>query len=69
MGHALGFGTLWEANGLLDTAGQYTGDSGLAAFQEEFDLKMTASFVPTDGTSQVTTRATGTKTRCWATTC
>ena len=49
VGHALGFGTLWEANNLLDDAGQYIGDSGLAAFQEEFDL-MTASFVPTDST-------------------
>jgi len=50
--HALGFGVLWEANGLVDSNGQYTGANGLEAFQNEFDAS--ATFVPTDGISPAT---------------
>ena len=47
--HALGFGALWEANGLVDSAGQYTGINGLTTYQNEFDAS--ALTVPTDGTN------------------
>ena len=47
VGHALGFGTLWEENNLLNADNQYIGSNGLAEYQSEFDA--TASFVPTDG--------------------
>ena len=49
VGHALGFGTLWEVNGLLDSSGQYIGSAGLTAYQEEFSLS--TATVPTDGTA------------------
>lgn len=42
--HVLGFGTLWEANGLSDGA-RYTGLAALDAFREEFD-RPEAAFVP-----------------------
>lgn len=36
--HALGFGTLWEANDLYEPgSGAYTGRSGLGAYRNEFD--------------------------------
>ncbi|MES9858635.1 MAG: hypothetical protein ABW166_18820 [Sedimenticola sp.] len=45
--HVLGFGTLWTHNGLYVTgSGKYTGASGLAAYQTEFDLA--ATFVPVE---------------------
>ena len=42
--HTLGFGTLFNANGLVASGGQFTGSNGLAAFQDEFDSS--AAFVP-----------------------
>ncbi|MEO1236431.1 MAG: PEP-CTERM sorting domain-containing protein [Planctomycetota bacterium] len=45
VGHALGFGTLWDANGLLDANGDYIGDAGVAAFEDEFGV--TSAFIPT----------------------
>lgn len=43
--HILGFGSLWEANGLYENgSGEYFGAAGLAAFQNEFDAN--ATFVP-----------------------
>jgi len=47
--HALGFGTLWNENGLVDSDGQYIGANGLATFQAEFDPS--ATIIPTDGTN------------------
>jgi len=45
IGHALGFGTLFDLNGVLvDETGQYTGEQGLATYQEEFDPN--ATFIP-----------------------
>jgi hypothetical protein len=45
MAHVLGFGTLWEANGLyVESTGQYTGESALAAYQASSDP--TATYVP-----------------------
>ena len=45
IGHALGFGTLFEINGVLeDETGQFTGEQGRATFQQEFDP--TATFIP-----------------------
>ena len=47
MAHVMGFGTLWEWNGVyVNGSGQYTGASGLAAYQLEFDPM--ASFVPVE---------------------
>jgi hypothetical protein len=47
MAHALGFGTLWELNGVyVNGTGQYKGAAGLAAYQAEFDPF--ASFVPVE---------------------
>ena len=44
---AMGFGTLWVANGVYATdSGSYTGSSGLAAYQVEFDPS--ATFVPVE---------------------
>ncbi len=43
--HTLGFGLLFDDNGLaVDGSGQFTGANGLAAFQDEFDPD--ATFVP-----------------------
>ena len=43
----LGFGTLWEANGLYARdSGEYTGINGLAAYQAEFDPS--ATFIPVE---------------------
>ena len=45
IGHVLGFGTLFDVNGVLeDETGQYTGERGIEVFQDEFDP--TATFVP-----------------------
>jgi hypothetical protein len=45
--HVMGFGTLWEANGLYTNGSyQYTGAAGLAAYQNEFDAS--ALFVPVE---------------------
>lgn len=45
IGHILGFGTLWNANDLYENgSGVYTGENGLAAYQNEFDPD--ATFVP-----------------------
>ncbi len=47
MGHVLGIGTLWTANGLYSTgSGQYTGANGLAQYQTEFNND--ATFVPVE---------------------
>ena len=35
--HTLGFGTLFDRNGLADNTGQYNGQEGLLAYQAEFD--------------------------------
>jgi len=47
--HALGFGLLWDNNGVVDNDGQYIGALGLQTFQREFDAA--AVTVPTDGTN------------------
>jgi hypothetical protein len=47
--HVLGFGTLWELNGLYDQAnapGEYTGSFGLDAYRTEFDPD--ATFIPVE---------------------
>ncbi|MFT4792268.1 MAG: hypothetical protein ACJAVR_000166 [Paracoccaceae bacterium] len=53
--HALGFGTLWQTNGLYDpstgvtgtaTSGHYTGAAALAAYQSEY--APAATFVPVE---------------------
>lgn len=47
IGHVIGIGTLWDDNGVyVDGSGQYTGQFGLAAYQEEFDPA--ATFVPVE---------------------
>jgi hypothetical protein len=47
LGHILGIGTQWVANGIyVDGSGEYRGPAGLAAFQAEFDP--TATFVPVE---------------------
>ncbi len=55
LAHAIGFGTLWQQNGLYDpttgvagttTSGEYTGAAALAAYQSEYDP--TATFVPVE---------------------
>ena len=47
MAHVIGFGTLWEWNGVYTSGtGQYTGPAGLAAYRAEFDP--TAAFVPVE---------------------
>lgn len=47
MAHALGFGTLWEFNGLASAGtGRYYGPSGVAAFRAEF--LPGATFVPVE---------------------
>lgn len=50
MAHVLGFGTLWELNGLyVADSGEYTGEYAVAAFQEEFDANATYVPVELDG--------------------
>lgn len=47
IGHALGIGTLWSANGVSTAGtGQYTGTYGVLAYQREFDPL--ATFVPVE---------------------
>lgn len=49
MAHVLGFGTLWELNGLYDgeaAPGQYTGQKALAVYNEEFSQN--AAFIPVE---------------------
>lgn len=47
IGHVLGIGTWWNANGdYTDGTGQYTGANALAAYQNEFDPD--ATFVPVE---------------------
>lgn len=47
IGHVLGIGPLWVANGLyVSGTGQYTGQYGVAAFRREFDAS--ATFVPVE---------------------
>jgi len=46
-GHAMGIGTLWAANGVYAFGtGQYTGEHGLRAYQEDFDSE--ATFIPVE---------------------
>lgn len=48
MAHVLGFGTLWEANGVYNSSsGLYTGGRALAAYQIEFN-RPAASYVPVE---------------------
>lgn len=47
LAHVLGFGTLWEDNGLYLASGQYTGSHALNAWQVEFD-QPGATFVPVE---------------------
>ncbi|WP_427501233.1 leishmanolysin-related zinc metalloendopeptidase [Methylomonas sp. MED-D] len=48
MAHVLGFGTLWEANGLYTSgSGQYTGEYGVAAYRSEFG-QAGATYVPVE---------------------
>ena len=44
VGHALGFGTLFDSNNLTSGAGIYSGTNGLLAYQAEVDLD--ATFIP-----------------------
>ncbi len=47
IGHVLGIGTTWVANGVyVPGSGQYTGQFGLAAYREEFDPD--AEFIPVE---------------------
>lgn len=47
IGHAMGIGTLWVANGVYTFgSGQYTGEHGLKAYQEDFDPS--ATFIPVE---------------------
>lgn len=49
--HALGFGTLWEENGLyVAGSGAYTGAEGVSAYRQEFDSAATSVPVELDGT-------------------
>ena len=48
MAHVLGFGTLWEANGVYITgSGQYTGANALSAWQTEFN-QPNATYIPVE---------------------
>lgn len=50
MAHVIGFGTLWELNGLYDemnNPGQYTGAAALAAYQQEWN-QQAANFIPVE---------------------
>lgn len=47
VGHMLGLGSLWVSNGLyVNGTNQYTGEHGLAAYQDEFD--QSATFIPVE---------------------
>lgn len=47
MAHVIGFGALWQSNGVYTNGtGQYTGANALAAYQAEFDPL--ASYVPVE---------------------
>jgi hypothetical protein len=47
VGHVLGIGTLWQANGVYSFGtGRYTGQYGLAAYKAEFDPA--ATYVPVE---------------------
>jgi hypothetical protein len=47
MAHVIGFGTLWQSNGLYDAGtGEYTGAYANAAYRQEFDAD--ALFVPVE---------------------
>lgn len=47
VGHVIGFGILWQANGVyVNESGQYTGDAALEAYRNEFDPN--ADYVPVD---------------------
>ncbi|WP_425404973.1 leishmanolysin-related zinc metalloendopeptidase [Hwanghaeella sp.] len=47
MAHVMGFGTLWELNGLyVDGSGQYTGQNALDIYRLEFDPL--ATFIPVE---------------------
>ena len=57
MGHVIGIGTLWSSAGVgapgfqelyVDGTGQYTGATGLAAYQQEFVGQQSATFVPVE---------------------
>ena len=48
MAHAMGFGTLWTANGVyVSGSGQYTGANALAAYKTEFN-QPGATYVPVE---------------------
>ncbi|MEQ1529211.1 MAG: hypothetical protein ABL925_07835 [Methylococcales bacterium] len=51
MAHTMGFGSLWELNGVHELgSGQYTGQHGLAAYQAEFNQSSATSIpVETEG--------------------
>ena len=57
MAHVIGIGTLWSSSGAgipgfqelyVDGTGQYTGATGLAAYQQEFVGQESATFVPVE---------------------
>ena len=57
MAHVIGIGTLWSSSGVglpgyqelyVDGTGQYTGATGLAAYQQEFVGQESATFVPVE---------------------
>ena len=57
MGHVIGIGTLWSSSAVglpgyqelyVAGSGQYTGEIGLAAFQQEFVGQESATFVPVE---------------------
>ncbi len=59
IGHLLGIGTHWEANGVYEPgSGKYTGEHGLAAYRLEFDSE--ANFVPVELNGRL-----GTKEKHW----
>ncbi len=48
MGHVIGIGTQWTANGVyVNNSGQYTGAQGLATYKVEFN-QPTATFIPVE---------------------
>jgi len=57
MAHVIGIGTLWSSSGVglpgyqelyVDGTGQYTGATGLAAYQQEFVGQESATYVPVE---------------------
>jgi hypothetical protein len=57
MAHVIGIGTLWSSSGAglpgyqelyIDGTGQYTGATGLAAYQQEFVGQESATYVPVE---------------------